>query len=149
MNDEAKEDNNISLLSKLRAVADFLQICINFFLLLRKKYSNYLTVLLGLLRKDYPIMARLRTGQSIILNTYNELYTNLLGVNCDINNDVVNIDGLKFYGGVSNADSIKCFIDKEYDFLPVRDKVVIDIGANIGDSKYLLHFERREGCPCH
>lgn len=62
------------------------------------------------------------------------MYTNLLGVSCDTKNDVVDIDGLKFYGGVSNADSIKCFIDKEYDFLPVKDRAVIDIGANIGDS---------------
>lgn len=134
LNDKAKECNNISLFSKLRAVVDFLQVCVNFFLLLRKKYRNYLTVLLGLLKKEYPIRARLRTGQNTIFNSYNELYTNLLGVNCDTKNDVVDIDGLKFYGGVSNADSIKCFIDKEYDFLPVKDRAVIDIGANIGDS---------------
>jgi FkbM family methyltransferase len=26
------------------------------------------------------------------------------------------------------------FIEREYDFLPVKDRVVIDIGSNIGDS---------------
>jgi FkbM family methyltransferase len=42
--------------------------------------------------------------------------------------------GLQFYDGVSNGDLIGIFYRKEYEFLPVKDRVVIDIGANIADS---------------
>ncbi|MGH9926963.1 MAG: FkbM family methyltransferase, partial [Nitrososphaeraceae archaeon] len=34
----------------------------------------------------------------------------------------------------SNGDVFNIFYKKEYEFLPVKDKVVIDIGANIADS---------------
>jgi FkbM family methyltransferase len=42
--------------------------------------------------------------------------------------------GLQFYDGKSNGDLSSIFYKKEYAFLPVKDRIVIDIGANIADS---------------
>jgi|SRR5688572_10718502 hypothetical protein len=134
MANDFDETKNISVYSKIVAVWNFLNICVDFFFLLRKKYRNYFLVLIHLLKRKYPITAELRKGKSIVFDNYYELYSNLLGIDCDTKNDVVYINGLQFFGGVSNSDSVKCFISKEYDFLPVKDSVVIDIGANIGDS---------------
>lgn len=90
--------------------------------------------MIKLLKKQYPITAIISEDGSKVFNSYYELYSNLLNLDCDEYDDIVYIGGLRFYGGKSNADSISSFIEREYDHLPVKDKVVIDIGANIGDS---------------
>jgi len=126
--------NNISFDSRIKSYKNFLRKYIEFFFLFRKKYRNYLRVILRVLRRQYPINAVLKTGERIIFYSYEELYGNLRDLDCDFKNNLVYVDGLKFYGGVSNADSIISFIQRQYDFLPVKDRVVIDIGANIGDS---------------
>lgn len=100
----------------------------------QKRYQNSISVIISILRKRYPINAIMKTGDHVILDDYNELYCNFLNLDYDVENDLVMVDDLKFFGGVSNADSIWAYIAKEYEFLPVKDKVVIDIGANIGDS---------------
>lgn len=132
------EDNdtskNISFHSRIKSYRNFLRIYTEYFFLFRKKYRNYLSVMFKILRRQYPIKAILKTGQIVIFNDYCEIFCNLFDLDCDVKNDLVYVDGLRFYGGVSNADSINSFISKEYDFLPVKDKVVIDIGSNIGDS---------------
>jgi Methyltransferase FkbM domain len=136
---------NMSFYSRIRSYYNFLHKYFQFFSLFRKRYTNYLTVMFKVLKRQYPINAILKTGHSVVFDDYSELYSNLLDLECDVKNDVVNVDGLKFYGGVSNADSISSFIQKEYDFLPVKEKVVIDIGANIGDSSiyFVLKGARR------
>lgn len=125
----------MSFYSRIRSYINFFRTYIYYFLLFRKRYRNYLTVIFKLFRKQYPIKAILKTGQNVIINDYNELFSNLVGLDYDVKNDVIYVEGLQFHGGKSNADSIRTsFSKKEYDFLPVRDKVVIDMGANIGDS---------------
>jgi hypothetical protein len=125
---------NISFYSRIKSYKNFLRKYIEFFILFQKKYRNYLRVILKVLIRQYPINAVLKTGEHVIFYSYDELYSNLRDLDCDFKNNLVYVDGLQFYGGVSNADSIVSFIEKEYDFLPVKDRVVIDIGANIGDS---------------
>jgi hypothetical protein len=104
------------------------------FFMFQKRYRNYLSVIFSILSKRYPINAVLKTGHHVTLDDYNQLYCNFLNLDYDGKEDLVRIDDLKFYGGVSNADSMWAYIAKEYEFLPVKGKVVIDIGANIGDS---------------
>jgi FkbM family methyltransferase len=41
---------------------------------------------------------------------------------------------IKLYGAINNGDITSVFLHGDYQKLPVRDKTVIDIGANIGDS---------------
>ena len=65
------------------------------------------------------------------------------------------MNNLKFYGGKTNGDIVGVFKDKEYSDLPVKDRVVLDIGANIADSaiyfaaqgaKHVLAIEPDERC---
>ncbi len=125
---------NMSFYSRIRSYYNFFRIYVDFFLMFQKRYQNFMSVLINVSRRRYPIFAILRTGHRLMLDDYRQLYSNLLNLDRDFENDLVKVDGLKFYGGVSNTDSIWAYTAKEYEFLPVKDKVVIDIGANIGDS---------------
>jgi FkbM family methyltransferase len=57
-----------------------------------------------------------------------------MGLDCDPDEDIVYVNGLKFYGGKKIEDTALIFIKEDYKFLPVKGKVVVDIGAGIGDS---------------
>jgi FkbM family methyltransferase len=72
----------------------------------------------------------------IIQNDKNELGAPVMGWDHDLKLDKVILPeiSLQFYDGISNGDVFNIFYKKEYEFLPVKDKVVIDIGANIADS---------------
>jgi FkbM family methyltransferase len=72
----------------------------------------------------------------IIQNDKNELGAPVIGWDHDLKLDKVILPeiGLQFYDGISNGDVFNIFYKKEYEFLPVKDRVVIDIGANIADS---------------
>lgn len=125
---------NMSLSSRLRSYYKFFKVYLEMFFMFQKRYQNYMSVLFNILNSRYPINAVLKTGDHVKLDDYNQLYCNFLNLDYDGKEDLVRINELKFYGGVSNADSMWAYIAKEYEFLPVKDKVVIDIGANIGDS---------------
>lgn len=115
----------------------------------RRIFKNYLSVLLHILKTEYPIEAISRTGNHIHLQNNHELFfvTKLERIGCkdyEIFDNKVSISFMvsetnnkkkvQFYDGVSNGNLIGIFLNKEYDFLPVNGKTVLDIGANIGDS---------------
>ena len=115
----------------------------------RRIYKNYLSVLLHILKAEYPIEAISRTGHRIRVQNNHELFfvTQLERIGCkdyEIFDNKVSISFLvsetnnkkkvQFFDGVSNGNLIGIFLNKEYDFLPVDGKTVLDIGANIGDS---------------
>ena len=52
----------------------------------------------------------------------------------DNENDMVLVDGLRFYGGKTDGDLASIFVNNEYERLVVNGRMVIDIGASIGDS---------------
>jgi hypothetical protein len=72
----------------------------------------------------------------IIQNNKNELRAHVIGWHYDLKLDRVILPeiGLQFCDGISNGDLFNIFYKKEYEFLPVNNRVVIDIGANIADS---------------
>ncbi len=72
----------------------------------------------------------------IIQNGKNEIGAPVIGWDNDLKLDKVILPeiGLQFYDGISNGDVFNIFYEKEYRFLPVKDRVIIDIGANIADS---------------
>jgi FkbM family methyltransferase len=122
------------------------------FLIYRSTYRNYVNVMVHILRKKYPIDAVMRNS-----GTHTRLH-NILeaqihgghhiyggcykGIEYDITNDVVFLSTRPFgcqgrvtiYGGINNGDIKGVFVDKVYRYLPAKNKTVIDIGANIGDS---------------
>lgn len=115
------------------------------FLTYRRLYHNYISVIIHVFTEKYPIRAILRNGTTVILRNYLEVQLfdgRHKGFECDILNDSVtlatgtygNEHMITIYGGVSNGDMRGIFIDNIYQNLPVKNKTVIDIGANIADS---------------
>jgi FkbM family methyltransferase len=115
-------------------------------LIYRKVYRNYFSVYKSVSWEKYPIKAIMRNGDSVIIRNYLEMQIDDArpkGFECAITNDTVTLSALKFdhkkvnitiYGGTSNGDIRGIFVDNVYQHLPVKNKTVIDIGANIGDS---------------
>lgn len=111
------------------------------FLRYKKTYKNYIQVIRKILHNDYPIDGILRNGKTVRITDpfYNKLISNGLFPFIEIKNDILEIkktnlfDGLKFFG-YRYGDILAVFFQKDYKFLNVRDKIVIDIGANIGDT---------------
>jgi FkbM family methyltransferase len=98
------------------------------------------------LRKKYPIEARLRNGEKLLLR--NQLEAQIHGgrhdgFEYDTDNDIValpmssHLDGkikIKLHGGISNGDVRGIYLNNIYQQLPVKGRAVVDIGANIADS---------------
>jgi FkbM family methyltransferase len=122
------------------------------FLIYRSTYRNYPNIMINILRKKYPIDAVKRNGTHTLL--HNVLEAQIFGrhhiygeghesIDYDITNDLVILSTYLFdrkkgkvtiHGGINNGDIRAIFVDNVYRYLPVKNKTVIDIGANIGDS---------------
>jgi len=107
----------------------------------KKTYKNYFTVIINILKQHFPIEAILKTGEKKTLYNYYEAYLTTYGVydSYKIEDDTIHIFNKKLPTisinlGNNNGDVYSVFFQQVYSFLPVKDKVVIDIGANIGDS---------------
>ena len=116
----------------------------------RRTYRNYFSIIFHNFQKDYPVEAILSNNEHIILRNHMEAFflTVVDGhkeIEYDITKDIVyilfprfnkNDLKIKIYGGINNGD-VSIFLRNEY-VLPVKGKIVIDIGANIGDSPILF-----------
>ena len=104
---------------------------------LHSNYSNYSSINH---RKESIVMnepdIELNNRRYMIPNNNNELCAHMTGWHYDLELDKIIMpeSGLQFYNGVSNGDLFNIFHEQDYDFLPVKNRVVIDIGANIADS---------------
>ncbi len=107
----------------------------------KKKFKNYLSISFKVIKNDYPIYGILKNDKIIHLTNkfeaaaisrgYEKLY--------EIKNNMLIIkkkkfEGLKFYDFENNGDIISIFFKEDYFKLPVENRNVLDIGANIGDS---------------
>ena len=137
-------ETNFSFNDRIFSYANFLKSYIDFTKLYRKRYKNFVSVIIHVLRNDYPVKAIYPSGDNIILNDYQEVYNNLMEIDIDADHNLVYFNGLRFHGGKTNGDVVSIFKKNEYSFLPVREKEVIDIGANIGESSYILQIEVRK-----
>ena len=104
---------------------------------LHSNYSNYSSINH---RKESIVMneldMELNNRRNMIANNKTELRAHMTGWDYDLKLDKIILpeSGLQFYNGISNGDLFNIFYGKDYDFLPVKNRVVIDIGANIADS---------------
>jgi len=111
------------------------------FLRYKITYKNYLQVVGKVLHNDYPFNAMLRSGETVEITDplHNNLISHGLFPLIQIKNRILEIkkinlfEGLLF-SGYQYGDILAVFFKKEYEFLNVRNKIVIDIGANIGDT---------------
>lgn len=104
---------------------------------LHSNYSNYSSIND---RKESIVVneldMELNNRRNMIPNNKIELHAHMTGWDYDLKLDKIILpeSGLHFYNGISNGDLFNIFYEKDYNFLPVKDRVVIDIGANIADS---------------
>jgi len=108
-------------------------------------YKNYFHVFWKRLSKKYPIDAILKDGSKLRITNKNEFriskeskknhfyFQNDLLI---INNK--NLPEIKMSDWENNGGIASVFFDDEYGFLPVPNKIVVDVGANIGDT--LIYF---------
>ena len=111
---------------------------------LHRNYNNYSSINH---RKESIVVneldMELNNRRNTIPNNKTELRAHTTGWDYDLKLDKIILpeSGLQFYNGISNGDLFNIFYEKDYNFLPVKDRVVIDIGANIADSS--IYFAMR------
>ena len=111
----------------------------------KKAFENSNLVLWNVFNNKLPLKAKLRDGKEIELRSFNAL--NLISrvyklghITFDDKEDIVRINftdkkrELVFHGGMNNGDLANIFVKNEYNFLRVKDKMILDVGANIGDT---------------
>jgi FkbM family methyltransferase len=110
-------------------------------------------------KKKYPIEAILRNGRRITVHDYTEMVslTYFLymakdhpnKVEYDLKENITvlslpywnNNSKITLYGSITDSDTVAVFLGNIYEYLPVAEKTVIDIGANIADSS--IYFALR------
>ena len=104
----------------------------------RLTFRNYPFVILMHARNGYPINAKTNDGKDTLIMNPRHLHSLLTDLKYDAQEDTALVEfgphNLKFHGGIDNGDIIGIFHEECYRFLPVENKIVVDIGANIADS---------------
>jgi len=108
-------------------------------------FKNYYSTLLQIKKKKFPIKFIFRNGEYINTNDLRE--TSLILTRCNgikfqkdliiINNDRYN-DSIILENWKHSVSVKEIFIENEYGSLDVKDKIVLDIGANVGDTPILF-----------
>ena len=112
-------------------------------------YHNSFSVMKHIIKKEFPIEAKLRDGtRRSLINPSNVWYYarchNIKGIDNNSRNNIVTIsrlpyleDGqteIKFYGATFEGDVPFIFFNEEYQFLQANGKTVVDVGSNIADA---------------
>jgi len=114
----------------------------------KKHYKNYLHVIRKYRKREFPIEAVLTNGKSVDIKNRTEVlfetsnawrFFKIDGDHLIIKKDDFN--DTKFIDWIDNGDLIGVFINEDYKMLSVKDKIVLDIGANIGDSS--VYFAKK------
>ena len=109
----------------------------------RKEFKNYTSVIYHMVREKYPFVARLRDGTHVKVYSLNELFMIISGMGTsnvvyDERQHVTKINykekEIALFGAENNGDIPSVFFTEEYKFLEPMGNVVLDVGANIGDS---------------
>jgi FkbM family methyltransferase len=143
-------EHNVSKADYILAYLNFLRNKFSTINLYRNAFKNYFSILFKIVKKRYPIVAVLRNSndhitlqneKEIALVAYAQIYRDL---KLDLAKKQITIPildsesknslNLKFSGGIDSGDIVHIFFQHVYSQLPVVGKVVIDIGAQIGDS---------------
>ena len=132
-------------LGSLRFIKGF----IGEFFIYKKAYKNYLEIIFNILNKKSKITCILRNETSFNLSSFQLI--NFVAESFNNSNFYFNFedDLVKFkmfdenslkirdiiiHGGITNGDINGMFISQEYQLTPVKNRIVLDVGANIADS---------------
>ena len=138
---------NLNIKNNERFLANVRHLCNLFILFLkfRKVFKNFIHVFKGYLLNYEKIEAILNNNQKYNLTPrfcYSLAMLNDENIEIDLKNDVVDLKyslnskncKITIHNGLSNGDIYHVFLRNEYSVLNVKGRVVLDIGANIGDS---------------
>ena len=112
----------------------------NFFI-----FKNYYKTLRQIKKRQFPVKFTFRNDQSVDTNDLRE--ASLLLSRCKgikFKDEEIIINNKKYNNQIilkdwKNSVSVKeIFIDNEYESLGVKDRIVLDIGANVGDTSILF-----------
>jgi FkbM family methyltransferase len=145
-------NRNISFFEQFSSRIEGSVYLIQIFLKYRRTYSNYLNVFFHVIKNKYPVKGILKNGNQVMLTSFFQSYNfarfqdHRKKVDYDILTDTVTISRfankeLKFHDGIYNGDLVNIFLKDVYRIVPIEGNVVLDIGANIGDSS--IYFALR------
>ena len=106
----------------------------------RKQFKNWFSVIFLLLYNKYPILIKKRNGNSIVAFNPGFVHLASTGLNFQYIKDEDKLsftyknNNLTFFGSYYNNDFADTYGFEIYGRLRVKNNVVIDIGANIGDT---------------
>jgi FkbM family methyltransferase len=87
----------------------------------------------------------LKNDEKKVVSSRQHLTPLLYNVEYDQERDILSLDNLgypiRLYSATENGELIPIYRNRDYDFLDVKGKTVIDIGANIADSSIYFAFE--------
>ena len=113
----------------------------------RNAFINWLNVVIRVKKSQYPFTAKLRNGELITIKNSFQCWLASYGVpvEYDEKNDITSFTfknyNYRFIGARNNGDLADVFGSQEFEQLDFKDKIVLDIGANIGDSSiYFAHM---------
>ena len=95
----------MSFLDFVDCYKNWLKSGFNRWTLYRKKYKNYLHVMYKISRNQYPMVLKMLNGNNITCQTYRQMWDITMGLDCDPNEDIVYVNGFKFYGGKKIEDT--------------------------------------------
>lgn len=136
--------HNISFIEHFSSHYSSLRYMIEIVKMYRGAYLNYRSIVKAVIKKQFPVHAYMRNGARITLNSSQAVFFYALmqtkrGFSYDAVDDILTTPTHeRFRGALNNGDVISIFSSGEYQKLPVKDKIVVDVGANIGDS--LIYF---------
>jgi FkbM family methyltransferase len=149
---------NISAVDLLTAHIRYWKHFLKMLLQVRRTYFNSLKLLTKILREEFPVESILKDDRHVTLRTFNAMYfiaftRNIQNIQYNIEDDLViysfpnsvSEKKVKLYGAVNNGDIVYGFLKEDYNRLPVKGKVVVDVGSNIGDTPiyFVLHGATR------
>lgn len=109
----------------------------------QRTYQNSIRIIKSITRSQFPIDANLKNGKHVTLHNLNEAYAYTTGLNNYVkfeNNNIVKILNQKLGPELTikttpdNGELMEVFFKEGYSRLPVKDRIVLDIGANIADT---------------
>jgi FkbM family methyltransferase len=106
----------------------------------RERFANWKSVIIKMLLKKYPITCLLHEGENLIIYNHKQLEMARAGFIFEFSpvkrilSFIFMEKKINLFDSDYNGDVLGVFYKQEYSNLNVDNKLVIDIGANIGDS---------------
>jgi FkbM family methyltransferase len=146
---DLKYNEIVSLSNFFSGSLKFMIGLIRLFFIYKHAYQNYLEIIFKIIKRHPEITCVLCNGNSFVLTSFQlinflAVASNRPEIQLDFKQDLVKLKmfdentskicDIVIHGGISNGDINGIFINKDYGDSPIKDRTVLDLGANIADS---------------